>query len=476
MSTMQLRAGHFSRATFIIPVAAVVFLLFGIGPNYEVALLVGVVLVIGVFLLWRPGEPQILLFVFAFQWLQLAVGIGYSNFSGIALAEFLGNRPEAAKATVLAAFGLLALATGIRIGAGPQQASYLMMLRRSIDRVPARRWLKVHLWMWGVSILSLLLAKWIPGLSQPLLALANMKWGTFLIFTIVTFARPDGPRRVWLMLFILEFILSLGGYFSSFKYVFLYTLLAIAAVGKIRPRHLVSGLAVGIMTLVVGLYWTAVKVEYRAYVSGGQASQAIVVGYGEALDKLVDLVEQVDLTELDRAAAELAHRFTELDMFSAVLDYVPSVREHEGGKLWFDAVSRPFMPRMFFPDKAAIDESAMTNYYTGLHVAGASQGTQISMGYIAESYIDFGEIGMMGAILLFGCFIGRYSYRWLVCHPAGVGLVGCGLASSTLIQFTSLGASSAKLVGGIIVCLIVAYPILHFVMPRYMTWLYSTKA
>jgi hypothetical protein len=168
----------------------------------------------------------------------------------------------------------------------------------------------------------------------------------------------------------------------------------------------------------------------------------------------------------------MSQRFAEIDMFSAVVTYVPSVIDHEWGKLWFDAISRPFMPRIVFPDKAAIDESELTNLYTGLHVSGTAQGTQISMGYIADSYIDFGEIGMMGAIFLFGCFVG-YSYRWLVNHPAGGGLLGCGLASSTFMQLTSIGFSSAKLVGGIVVSLLVALIILNFVVPRFMPWVYS---
>jgi hypothetical protein len=244
---------------------------------------------------------------------------------------------------------------------------------------------------------------------------------------------------------------------------------------RITPRNIIFGLTVALLTLIVGLYWTAIKVDYRRFVSGGERTQTVVVGYGEALQKIVELVEQIESTQLEKAADDLAQRFAEIDMFSAVVAYVPSVRDHERGKLWFDAISRPFMPRIFFPDKAAINESMLTNYYTGLQMAGSAEGTQVSMGYIADSYIDFGEFGMMGAIFLFGCFIG-YSHRWLVNHPAGIGLIGCALASSTFIQFTSIGFSSAKLVGGIVVSLLVAFIILHFILPRYGAWLYSAKA
>jgi len=476
MSTMQLFATRRSHPGFIIPVSLGIFILFGIGPNYHFALLACIVLTVGVFLLWRPGEAQILLFVFTFQWLQLATSIFYANLRGIPLVEFMKNSSGVEYAITLTAIAVLSLAIGMRIGAGPQQASYLNVIRNSINRIAATQWLKIHLLVWGISSLSLILAQIVPGLAQPLIALAGMKWATFLILTIVTFARPGGPRRVWLCLFSLEFLLSLGGFFSSFKNVFLFALIALTVVGRrITPKLIGAGLAVAVLALIVGLYWTAIKPKYRAFVSGGVGTQTVSVEYIEALQKVVELVEDVNFAQLGEAADRLALRFAEMDMFSAVVAYVPSVRAHEWGKLWLDAISRPFMPRIFFPEKAVIDESVLTNYYTGLGVAGMNEGTQVSMGYIAESYIDFGEIGMMGAIFLFGWFIG-YAYRWLVRHPSGIGLIGCGLASSTFIQLTSIGFSSAKLVGGIVVCLLVAFIVLNFVLPRYTARLYSANA
>ena len=68
--------------------------------------------------------------------------------------------------------------------------------------------------------------------------------------------------------------------------------------------------------------------------------------------------------------------------FGAVLDYVPRIVPHEDGALWWDAISRPFMPRFFFTDKAIIDDFERTNKYTGFAVSGANEGTSISIGYM----------------------------------------------------------------------------------------------
>ena len=117
------------RPNFIIPIAAALCLTVGIGPNFNLAFLACIVLVIGVYLLWRPGEAQILLFIFAFQWLQLVTNIFYANLLGIKLSELMYLYPAAEQAAVLVAISLAFLAFGIRIGAGAQDATSLQRAR-----------------------------------------------------------------------------------------------------------------------------------------------------------------------------------------------------------------------------------------------------------------------------------------------------------------------------------------------------------
>jgi len=460
-----------SQPHFILGVSAAVLFAFGIGPNFPFALLACIVLIVGTYMLWRPGEAQILLFIFGYQWLQLVTSIFYANIRGVPLVELLYDYPNIKEATILVAISLLCLAVGMRIGAGAQRLRYLRAAHNLIDSVSPRKWLLLHLVTWVIATAALLLALQIPGLSQPLLALANMKWGTFLILTIVTFTRPDSSRVAWLTLFGIEFVLSFGGYFSSFKLVFLYLLIAMSALGmRLTFSRVLSGIAVCAVLLTLGLYWTAIKNDYRWFVSGGEKAQAVVVDRVEAIQKIVEFTSEVNSDQLANAADSLARRFAEIDMFSAVLDKVPRVIPHEWGKLWLDAISRPFMPRILFPSKAVIDESALTTYYTGMAMAGMAEGTQISMGYIAESYIDFSEVGMMGAILLFGYFMGRI-YKWCVHHPNAHGIFGFGLASVTLMQASSIGFSSAKLFGGIVVTVLIDALLLSFIIPRCMSWL-----
>lgn len=462
---------YLTRPVFILPVALVLFLALGLGPNYPLALLACVVLIVGVFALWRREEPPILLFLFLMQWLQVALSTFYANMRGLALAESDMWYPGIEYASMLALFSLAFLSVGIRFGAGPQRQHYIDAARSLLARQPQGRWLRLHIGAWGISTLALVLARYIPGLSQPLLALADMKWGTFLIFSIATFVRPDSSRALWFVVFAVEFILSLGGFFSSFKFVFLYTLIALGTVNfKLTAARVLSGVFGAVMMLIAALYWTAIKPDYRSFVSGDTASQEVVVSRVEAIQKIVELASEVKSEDLVLAADQLSKRLAEIDVFSAVVENVPDIIPHEWGTLWADAISRPFMPRLFFPNKPIIDESELTNKYSGLGIAGREEGTQVSMGYIADSYIDFGEYGMMGIIFAFGYFLGRV-YGWLVNHRFAYGLLGFAMASATLMQTAQIGASSAKLVGGIVVCILVYWTVLNLIVPRCLPWL-----
>jgi hypothetical protein len=470
MSFTDVSMARKSRPAFIVPLALALLFTFGIGPNFELVVLACVVLIVGAHLLWRPGEAQIMLFIFAYQWLQVTMTLFFANIRGVPVSELIFGYPAMDQAALLVITSLLVLAIGMRLGAGAQRPYHLARARAAIVRVPPGRWLYLHILMWAVSTVSLLLAAAVPGLSQPLIAMAGFKWATFTILTIATFARSDASRTAWLVVFGIEFLSSIGGYFSSFKFVFVFTLIAISAVGvRVSIGQVVGGALTTMMMVTLGLYWTAIKDDYRYFLSGGQQAQVVTVSTVQAMSKIVDLAADVDGPALSNAAEGLANRFAEIDMFSAVLLYVPAVVPHEWGSLWWDAVTRPFMPRILFPDKAIIDESELSQRYTGMRLAGMEQGTQISIGYIAESYVDFSEFGMWGALLIFGYFLGRI-YRWCIEHPNGHGILGFGIACATLMQLQSVGFSSAKLVGGILTSVIVAAIALRFV-PTFLPWL-----
>jgi hypothetical protein len=133
---------------------------------------------------------------------------------------------------------------------------------------------------------------------------------------------------------------------------------------------------------------------------------------------------------------------------------VPDSVPYERGSLWFGALKHIVTPRLFFPGKEAIRDSDRTMLYTGIRVATEEQGTSIGIGYVAESYVDFGPIGMFAPILLLGVFYGLI-YRLLVIRPRDK-LIWTAIASAILIFGAyTIETSNIKIVGGIVTALLV---------------------
>src|SRR5205823_6246845 len=72
------------------------------------------VLLATIHLVWRRGEPPVLMFVCAMQWLQASTAILYANSYGVSLVQAFGGE-ELERATRLSLVGVLVLAIGMRI-------------------------------------------------------------------------------------------------------------------------------------------------------------------------------------------------------------------------------------------------------------------------------------------------------------------------------------------------------------------------
>jgi hypothetical protein len=452
---------------------ALAMLFFGLfGPNTLLIFLAAFVMISGAGMLWRPGESPIFFFIFGFQWLQATIKLLQANWKGVGvqdLAEF--RQGDVDTAIMLSLIGLFFLALGIRLAAGPWRPQDALRAKETVLGYAPKGFFKLYI----IAVVTATLAQYssglLPGLNQPLLAFANLKWAFYWMLAYATFLRGSNFRYFVLALG-LELTLSVGSYFSDFKTPLFMTLIA-AATARIRlsVKQLFSIAIIAVLTLSLGVVWTAVKKDYRVIASKG-GGQVISVDYSQRLAALQELIYELDDEAISDATEKFLDRLTYVDFFAVVLTYVPSIKPYERGALWQDAISRPFMPRLFFPNKARIEDSERTNYYTGLHKYGADKGTSISIGYIGESYIDFGHIGMMVPIFVLGMAAGLF-YRWaLHADPRRV-LLGMALATATIYEMTFLEFSNAKLVGALVVNMLASWVVLRFVAPKYLPKLKS---
>ena len=336
-------------------------------------------------------------------------------------------------------------------------------------RHPTKDWFALYVAAYLVAILCQVMALVVPGLSQPLLAMATLKWAFFLMLTYSAFS-ADGVRIYWLMAFAVELVSSLGSYFSDFKTVFFFTIFGLAAAQvRFSARVYITAAALAALLLTMAVIWTEIKPEYRKFASGGKAAQVVTVGFSERVSKLGELASNMDAAAFSDGVDRLIERLAYIDFFAAVINYVPSVVPYQGGAIWWDAITRPFTPRILFPEKTAIDDSVETNRYTGFRLPGADKGVSIALGYMAETYIDFGAFGMMPVLAAFGYFLGRI-HRHFMTSSRSRGLLGMGLATAIVSVAGEFESSILRSVGGIIVMLLVSWLLSWFVIPKYAPW------
>jgi hypothetical protein len=453
------------RSRLLVPGAIALFVLALASANPLLTIGSLVLLALLVRLLWRPGEPPVLLFAMGYHWMQASILVLYADVDGRHL-DTLGYGAQVETATWLTLAGVLVVALGMRLGAG---RSYGETARASVVTITSllsvHRLFAASLAGIALSMLAIRYAYVIPALAQPILALTLLRWVVeyLLAYTVLAQHRGFGLLAV---VFLVEVGIGFLGFFSNFKTVMIVMLLAaLASPGALRGVRRRTAILLGLVVLALGIVWTGVKAEYRDFLNQGSGQQVVLVPVPERVDKLAELVGDLSPERLGDSIVALVERVTYVYYFGQAMETVPKDLPYERGMLWREAITGALLPRLVNPSKRVIDDSERTSYYTGNRVAGAEEGTSISLGYVAESYIDFGPVGMMAPLLLWGVFVG-WLYRILV-RTTRYPLVGYG-SGTVLVALgaSALEQSNLKMVGAILLGFIVLFLAERFLAPR----------
>jgi hypothetical protein len=433
-------------------------LVFGWGPNLGLLLLSLIVLWTGAWLCWRPGEPGVVLFLFGYQWLQASLSIFVANVRGVPINQ-VAQQSDANMfaATALTLVGLVVIFGCFRITAGNSKRWVISKARDETEYVSVRQLAIAFVLAKLLQFFLLFLSTLSAGLSQPFYAFATLTDAVFVILAYVAFVRGGQFLGLFYAAFAFELLSSLGGYFSSFQTVFVYTF--IAAVGaklRLKPFQITSLLGLICTAILLASAWSAIKPAYRLYVNNNTGQQIVTVGWYDAVGKLSDLAFDLDQDDLLYGADTLTRRLTYVEFFGSTLNYVPYAEQHTNGELWLTAVVHPFTPRLLFPNKPITDSSAITNKYSGQRVAGWESGTQVSIGYFGESYIDFGILGMFVPLAIYGAIAGTI-YRRVLTIKRFAGLISFGLVVPLMMGATHIGSETQKIVGHLLLVTIAIY-------------------
>jgi hypothetical protein len=414
-------------------------------------------------LLDRPGMPAAAVYYLLWQWVEGAVRLLLAFSDGESMGDGIYGWPVY-RAFWYSMAGLVVFALMLRVALRGVRPPTDDKLDEHLDWKPSSLF-----WLFlATSVLSgatSFAESLSPGLAQPLGAVGGLKYVVLFVLFATVVSTSRGIE--WLLAALaIEVVLGFGGFFSGFKEVFIVLVLAALAVRvTLRTGNIIGGFVAIATLMVLGLFWTAVKSEYRDVVSGYSGAQVVRLPVLERAGLL--LHKAVNPGEIDWGLAtdQLLRRIAYIDYFGAVIGYTEVAPEPESLGRWRDALEHIAKPRFLFPDKAVLDDTEVFMRYVRDDVSDEARiGTSISIGYLAENFIDFGFPGMLLPVAAMGLLLGAM-LRYVMTRPVAW-MVREGFATAlVLVLVTGMEISLSKFLGGTIVAFVVLALCLKFLFP-----------
>jgi hypothetical protein len=258
-----------------------------------------------------------------------------------------------------------------------------------------------------------------PTIVQYLYFFFFIKWGFFVITFYIVHKNSPSLRIFLYTVFAIEVLLSFSSFFAgNFLNIVSYFVLSLILLQpKINFRsYIFITIALVFITHLL-ILWSAIKGEYRSFVSLGKVTQTIQVSSREANDKLFSLVTNINTEQYKNGIEAFVDRLGYIQFFAATIDYVPQHIPYQNGDIYINAVKHYLIPRFLDPNKIELDDTKHTQKFTGIELVGAESATSFSIGYIADAYIDFGPIYMHIFLFFFGGLFGFFYKNLYISSP-----------------------------------------------------------
>jgi len=415
-------------------------------------------------LLDRPGMPAAVIFYFVWQWGQVFARALQSMVDGERLAAgYFGPGVLDAYWYMLASVVVLAVAFRMVLGNLPAPTP--------VAAEAHLRWRPRDLFIFYCLMLVLAIAcsygyRLSQSLSQQFDALARIQIvAAFLLFTTVLSVGRGG--RLVAAVVAIEILIGMSGLLSNFRSVFIFLgIAAVAARMKLSATTIMGSVAAFVVLLSLGLFWTAVKTDYRDFLLQGEDVQLTRRPVGERFAYLGSLALSADDIDWKSASYTMLSRFAYVDIFGSVIGYAEGTRREPHLRQWQESFDHIFKPRLFFPDKPMLSDTETYARLTGTDPELVLRNaTSISVGYMAENYVDLGFPGMLVGIFVLGVIIAgavRYFMRrdlpWMVRQ-------GIVLALLYSVGGNGVEVSLPKVLGATIMFFIVFALLTKFVLP-----------
>lgn len=419
----------------------------------------------------RPTMPKGVGYFLLWQWGQTFSRALQSIFDGESMAAGISG-PDVLPAYWYALASLIVMALAFRLVLGgikpPTVRDYY-----AHERWRAQDLILVYIAAIGASIFFNLASRQIPALDQPLYAASQVKVVALFLLCTFVFTTGRGARTLLAAIFI-EILVGFTGFLSDFRAVFIYVAIA-ALAARVKWSFTVSAAATIWLSvlLLLALFWTSVKADYRDYLTGyDENTQAIRVSLEDRMAYLGEKAINIGDTKWGETAYMLLIRFAYVDAFGQVISVADNTPEGTAMRQWKDALSHVFQPRILFPDKAALSD---TDVYMRLTRADPTEqvrlGTSISVGYMAENYVDLGFPGMLVGVFAIGLMLALVM-KYFMSRPLPW-MLREGIVMGFAFSAGSVGMemSLPKMLGATVMFFVVWALIAKFAMPIVMRWL-----
>jgi hypothetical protein len=438
-------------------------------PAYLVCCLVTSYLLM--YLLWKKSRPGILVFVLLMQWVQVIAYVLWMNNFGFDINRLSSH---AGTAVFLSCLGLVIMAAILSNCLKTLEFPSLEELNVQAKLIDEKKILILYListfFLGGLGFAF----GSNPGLYQILTTLGSLKWVFFMVYGYVAWINKKN-RLILAIIIVFEFTTSLYAYFSTFKEVIFYTIiLALSFIRTVNFKQLFYGITVSVALVFLMLTWTAIKSDYRKFLNQGTKQQVVAVSRSDAFGKIEEKVKALSWADYQRVLDLFLYRTQYILHLAKTMDHVPELLPYEYGRIWWDNISFVLMPRLFFPDKPVYEATVKTNKYTGFRYAGLKQGASFSLGYFADSYIDFGYVGMFFPIALIALFI-FFIYRTLYRFSKINVLMRYAVINVTLIDFASFESDGLFIFGRLLLMFLVYWFLSKYVLMFIQGWLYKPR-
>jgi hypothetical protein len=436
---------------------------------------------VGAFVPWlvmrivgTPTLPAALVFYLVWQWLQIFARALIGLIDGEDMSRGLFG-PWVLDAYWYMLASIVALALAIRV--------VLSNVRPPIPRLAVAHlaWRPIDLFQLYIaaSVISTMgrfVSDVIPALDQPMEAVARLKIvALFMLFGgVLSTGRGAGLLFGTLLL---ELLIGFSGLLGDFRSVFIILFISALAV-RIRWTGLTTVLvtAGAVALIVLGMFWTSVKSEYREFSTASDDSQNVKLSLDTRMGYLGGRVASASEIDWGLASYMLLNRLAYVDITGSVIGVKLVSPEQGEFRQWSDALAHVFQPRFLFPNKPGLSD---TEVFVRLARGDASEqvrlGTSISVGYLAEAYVDFGFPGMLLSVFVIGLLVAGVCRYFTTVPLPWLMREGIIMAFIYAIGANGVEISLPKLLGAMFMVFIVYALAAKFAFPIALRWI-DTRA